>query len=288
MFSHSYEKPFHDVSIGTPWMSKLNHIQAVEDPSWSFHMHTHENALEISYVFAGKGSIYCDGRLYVLEPGDIVIKNPGVSHAENSNPVDPIEQICMLIEDVRVESEPANTLPVRDYSPVLPAGEKKELLTALFREILASTVSVPSPDLHYVNSLVRTSLTVILEVLRHHLQARPAGDDSQMMHQVRAYIDDHYAENLSLTSIADHFHLSEYYLARQFRKYTSFTVNNYIVSCRIGEAQRSLIHEDNRIDDIAVRCGYSNLSYFYTSFRKNVGCTPSAFKKSYSNDRLSL
>ena len=288
MFSRSYEKPYHDISIGTPWMSKLNHIQAAEDPSWSFHMHTHENALEISYVFAGKGSIYCDGRLYVLEPGDIVIKNPGVSHAENSNPGDPIEQICMIIEDVHVEREKANTLPVRDYSPVLPAGEKKELLTALFRDILACTVSVPSPDLHYVNALVRTSLTVILEVLRHHLQARPVGEDSQMMHEVRAYIDEHYAENLSLTSIADHFHLSEYYLARQFRKYTSFTINGYIVSCRIGEAQRRLIHENDRIDDIAVRCGYSNLSYFYTSFRKNVGCTPSAFKKSYSSDRLSL
>lgn len=76
------------------------------------------------------------------------------------------------------------------------------------------------------------------------------------------------------------------YLARQFRKYTSFTINNYIVSCRIGEAQRRLIHEENRIDEIAALCGFSNLSYFYTSFKKNVGCTPAQFRKAYSSDQI--
>ena len=197
-----------------------------------------------------------------------------------------MEQVCIVIEDVRLESEPVCTLPVGDYVPVLHSGHKKELLTALFRDILDSTTSLPSPDLIYVNSLVRTCLTVILDVLRCQLKVRPSDEDSKMMHRVRAFIDDHYAEGLSLTSIADHFHLSEYYLARQFRKYTSFTINNYIVSCRIGEAQRRLIHEENRIDEIASLCGYSNLSYFYTSFRKNVGCTPAQFKKMYSSDRF--
>lgn len=286
MFSRSYSRPSRDTSIGNPWMSSLNYIQAAEDPSWSFHMHTHEKAIEISFVFGGKGSIYYDGRLYHLETGDIVIKNPGVSHAENSDPAAPLEQVCLVIEDVAIENEPLCTLPVRDYSPVLHSYEKKELLTALFRDILGSTIRVPSPDLTYVNSLVRISLTVILEVLRHQLQARPSGKDSEMMHRVRAFIDDHYAENLSLAFIAEQFHLSEYYLARQFRKYTSFTINNYIVSCRIGEAQRRLIHEENRIDEIAALCGYSNLSYFYTSFRKNVGCTPAQFKKLYNSDRF--
>lgn len=284
MISHSYKRPSRALSIGAPWMSRLNHIQAAEDPDWSFHMHTHEKALEISFVFGGRGSIYCDGRLYLLEEGDIVIKNPGVSHAENSNPAAPIEQICMLIEDVRIEGEPTCTLPVGDYPPVFHSGRKKELLTALFREILESTVRVPSPDLAYVNNLVQTSLAVILEVLRSQLQDRPAGADSQMMQLVRSYIDDHYADDISLTSLSDHFHLSEYYLARQFRKYTSFTVNGYIVSCRMGEAQRRLIHEEDRIDEIAARCGYTNLSYFYTSFRKNVGCTPAQFKKSYTTN----
>lgn len=249
-------------------------------------MHTHENSIEISFVFSGKGSIYCGGRLYHLETGDIVIKNPGVSHAENSDPGDPIEQICIVIEDVQIGNEPACTFPVRDYSPVLHSGEKRELLTALFRDILGSTIRVPFPNLVYVNTLVQTSLTVILEVLRHQLQARPSGKDSEMMHRIRSFIDDNYAKDLSLTFIADQFHLSEYYLARQFRKYTSFTVNNYIVSCRIGEAQRRLIHEENRIDEIAALCGFSNLSYFYTSFKKNVGCTPAQFRKAYSSDQF--
>ena len=281
MFSRTYSRPPRNIPFGAPWMSSLNYIQAAEDPSWYFHMHSHEKSLEISFVFEGRGSVYCGGHLYPLEAGDIVIKNPGVSHAESSDPADPIEQICLIIEDLQIEGEAACTLPLRDYPPVLHSGRKKDLLAALFRDILESTVGFPSPDLAFVNTLVRTSLAVILDLLRHQLQVRPSGGDSQMMQQVRAYIDEHFAESLSLTSIAGHFHLSEYYLARQFRKYTSFTVNGYIVSCRIGEAQRRLIHEGDRIDEIAERCGYSNLSYFYTSFRKNAGCTPAQFRTLY-------
>lgn len=281
MFSTGYPKPSDSTALGAPWISTLNYIQAASDPNWSFHMHTHESALEISYVFSGKGSIYFGGRHYLLNEGDIVIKNPGISHAENSNPDDPLEQICILIEDFQTGNEPLNTMPVGDFSPILHANEKKGLLNALFREILDSTISIPSPDLVYVNMLLRTSLAAIMNILSSQLYDRQAGSDHQKMKEVRSYIDEHFMEDLSLSSIAEYFHISEYYLARQFRKYTSFTVNNYLISCRIGEAQRRLIHEADRIDEIAVKCGFSNLSYFYTSFRKNVGCTPSQFRRSY-------
>lgn len=281
MFSSGYHRPSGSAEFGTPWISTLNYIQAASDPSWSFHMHTHENSLEISYVFGGKGSIYCGGKHYPLSEGDIVVKNPGVSHAESADPADPLEQICIIIEDFKIENAPLNTLPLGDLPPVLESKEKKELLSALYREILNSTINVPSPDLVYINMFLHTSLAAIRDILRHQMHEQQTGSDHQKMKEVCAYIDDHFSEDLSLTSIADHFHLSEYYLARQFRKYTSFTVNNYIVSCRIGEAQRRLIHEEDRIDEIAAKCGFSNLSYFYTSFRKNVGCTPSQFRASY-------
>ena len=78
MFSSGYSKPSGTPDFGDPWIRTLNYIQAASDPNWSFHMHTHENALEISYVFSGKGSIYCGGKHYPLSNGNIVIKNPAL------------------------------------------------------------------------------------------------------------------------------------------------------------------------------------------------------------------
>jgi AraC-like DNA-binding protein len=132
--------------------------------------------------------------------------------------------------------------------------------------------------------LLYTSLCIILDRLQNAVHDQETNEHGEVMQEVRTYIDKNYAQDISLEYIADHSHLSVYYLARQFRKYTAYTVNKYIVSCRIGEAQRRLIHTDDRIDDIAVICGYTNLSYFYASFKKNVGCTPMEFRNAYKNE----
>ena len=103
MYSAVYGKPEKWMEIGDPWITTINHIQAAEEPDWFFHMHAHENDLEISYILHGKGALYCDGRFYEVSEGDIVIKNPRVWHAESSNRKDPIEQICLSVDGLQVQ-----------------------------------------------------------------------------------------------------------------------------------------------------------------------------------------
>ena len=87
MYSAVYGKPEKWMEIGNPWITTINHIQAAEEPDWFFHMHAHENDLEISYILHGKGALYCDGRFYEVSKGDIVIKNPRVWHADAGCPL---------------------------------------------------------------------------------------------------------------------------------------------------------------------------------------------------------
>lgn len=284
MYSAVYEKPEKWMEIGDPWITTINHIQAAEEPDWFFHMHAHENDLEISYILHGKGALYCDGRFYEVSEGDIVIKNPGVWHAESSNQKDPIEQICLSIDGLQVEDAPQNVMPLKGLPPVLAAVESKGVLDGIYREMIRRTGDTRTPDIPYANMLLRTSLYVILDCLQNAVFEHETNDHGAQMQEIRSYIDKNYAGDISLETIADRFHLSVYYLARQFRKYTSYTINKYIISCRMGEAQRRLIHTEDRIDDIAVICGFSNLSYFYASFKKNVGCTPMEFRKAYKNE----
>ena len=244
-------------------------------------MHAHEYTLEISYVLHGKGALYCDGRYYEIREGDIVIKNPRVWHAESSNPEEPLEQICLIIDDLRVEGAPPNVMPLKSLPPVLAAEERKGVLDGIYRELIRRTAEQQAPDVPYANMLLQTSIRIIMDCMQDAIRAQKTNEHREQMQEIRSYIDDNYAQNISLESIADHFHLSIYYLARQFRKYTAYTINSYIVSCRIGEAQRRLIHTEERIDEIAGACGFTNLSYFYTTFRKKVGCTQTEFRNAY-------
>ena len=157
-------------------------------------------------------------------------------------------------------------------------------MDGIYREMIRRTEGTRTPDIPYANMLLRASLYVILDCLQNEVYEHETNDHGAQMQEIRNYIDTNYAGDISLESIADRFHLSVYYLARQFRKHTSYTINKYIIICRMGEAQRRLIHTEDRIDDIAVICGFTNLSYFYASFKKNVGCTPMEFRKAYKNE----
>ena len=285
MYSKNYDKPEAEFSLGNPYIKTLNYIRAEHDSNWSFHIHSHSDTLEISYVLAGKGAVYCDGRFFALTEGDIVIKNPLVSHAESSDSVDPIEQVCLSIDGLKIDDNANNVFLIEGLSPVMKSGKNKALLDSLFRDMLEQTINVTAPNIEYINVLLKMILTVMRHRMEQLITQRKHIECGELMHEVRRYVEIHYTENLSLKNIADTFHLSVYYLARQFKKYTGFTLNTYILSCKMGEAQRRLIFTDDSITEIAERCGYSNLSYFYATFRKKVGCTPKVYKAIYRLQR---
>ena len=78
-------------------LTDITYIQAKNQPDWSFFLHSHQDALELSLVLDGKGFLYCDGKSYTIQSGDLVIKNAHILHAEESDKKFPIEQICISI-----------------------------------------------------------------------------------------------------------------------------------------------------------------------------------------------
>lgn len=285
MFSQNYSKPKEEKNdFGSPFVVSFSYIQAAQDPNWSFYMHTHENTLEISYVLNGKGVVYCDDRLYEVKPGSIVMKNPKIRHAERTDCDDPLEQVCINIEGFQLPGEKKNVIPQAETFPVAAAGEMKPFLDALFREMIRNAMSKEKTDPAYLGMLLRSALAAICRCCRQIDDNTERDHHGRLMREVRLYINEHFREGLTLESIADQFHVSIFYLSRQFRKYTGFTVNQYITSCRIGEAQKQFLFQDGAdgtVEEVAKQCGYDNLSYFYTVFHKKVGCTPKEYIRRY-------
>ena len=282
MFSSNFLPPEPDPEgIGTPWLTSVTHVQTEAQPNWSIFMHTHNTSIELSYVLSGRGALYCNGKYFELTGGDLVIINPGVQHAEVSNPDDPLEQASFLTAGLKISSAPENTIPISGLPPVLPARVHQEIFEPLVRDILRTARQDP-PDLSLLNQCYSFLIRLFLDEIRNASADRLQLEEHELMEEIRRWIDKNYLSDLSLDEIAAHFYLSVYHLARQFKKYTGHTINQYITSCRLGEAQRRLIFTDERIDHIAGECGYSNLSYFYATFRKKVGCTPAEYKNMYS------
>ena len=88
-----------------------------------------------------------------------------------------------------------------------------------------------------------------------------------------AYIDEHYAENISLSYLANAAFMSESYFCVMFKRQTGTNVVNYINSVRIKNAKILLRTTHMSTNDIAVATGFQNVRYFYKKFKEFTGYT---------------
>ena len=88
--------------------------------------------------------------------------------------------------------------------------------------------------------------------------------------QVKAYVDEHYREKLTLESVAERFFINKYYLARLFKDQYGVTLNAYV--------QRVRRFTDEKIENIGIKCGVGELSYFSRIFKKVEGVSPREYR----------
>lgn len=93
------------------------------------------------------------------------------------------------------------------------------------------------------------------------------------------YMQAHFAEPLTLAEFAASAGLSESYFCHSFKKFTGYTPFAYLNRIRIVKSCELLQDSGKKITDIALLCGFNNISYFNRTFYKVMKMTPSAYRK---------
>lgn len=129
--------------------------------------------------------------------------------------------------------------------------------------------------------------------LRHHLallliatarrlaevgyRATPALDDG--MEQLRQELDRSPVQPHSLAELAQQAGCSREHLCRRFKRHTGVSVVAYLQQRRIESALRRLAASREPVLDIALACGFGDLSHFNRVFRRLVGCAPRQWRQ---------
>ncbi|MGX2958448.1 response regulator transcription factor [Peribacillus sp. JNUCC 23] len=101
------------------------------------------------------------------------------------------------------------------------------------------------------------------------------------MKKLLQYIEDHYADPLSLTDVAEHFHFNPSYLSNYFSTNNKEGFVEYLNKVRIEKASQLLLKDSASISEISGIVGYSDHSYFCKVFKKINGMSPSKFRKKH-------
>lgn len=108
-------------------------------------------------------------------------------------------------------------------------------------------------------------------------------ETQELIRKAIGYIKSSYAENLTITNVADHAGFSTDYFNRLFRAHTGFTVMEYVRFTRLSRAAVLLRSTSRDITDIAMECGYETHESFTRAFGSLYGRSPSEYRAYYEN-----
>jgi two-component system, response regulator YesN len=116
-------------------------------------------------------------------------------------------------------------------------------------------------------------------------ETRRSPNGTAIVENVRQYMDRHYANEISLTSLAEQFHINSAYLSEMFKELVGQNFSDYLVNLRMDKARSLLRDEQLKVIEIAHLVGYSNSGYFSTVFKKRFGQKPLDYRKSMTADK---
>jgi len=130
-----------------------------------------------------------------------------------------------------------------------------------------------------LGELLETLACNVLEQLQLN---RTFSDSFITYRQLVSYLNEHYREDLSKAAIENHVKRKYEYLCQIFKKYSGFTISQYVHELRIQSAKHWLKATDAPIAQISENVGYKDPYYFSKTFRKIVGVSPSDFRERHA------
>lgn len=103
---------------------------------------------------------------------------------------------------------------------------------------------------------------------------------SQIVHEAQRFILQHYQENLTLQTVADHVHVTPVWLSKLFKKETDMNFLEYLTDVRMTKAAELLANLNLKGYQISYMIGYQDPVHFSKLFKKKFGCTPQEYRNS--------
>ncbi len=251
------------------------------------HTHVHE-AIEIIYMNKGSVKVSIDGVKTSIYPGDIALfRSRSIHDIWTEDEVDNDYYVLKLLPRVLYNlsrNEGGSSFSLR-FIVCNPAHKNvwrkaevegsdaelglKRLIASLDKKKKKTTVSKIISALMVFDGLYS---------LDNYTEDKTALLNENLYHAI-FYVNEHYAEAISAEQISDKLNMSQSSFSRGFKIATGQSFKDYLNTVRTNRAEELLLTTELSVKDVAVRCGYNNISHFISVYRKYKGKTPLAERK---------
>lgn len=251
----------------------------------SINLHSH-NFYEMIFCRSCENVEYLVGtERYRLQPGDIVIVTPGVSH----RPILPETMEVPYKRDIvwfsrelvqaipRPVSASRSSWPHEDSAILRTKGTKWEFLGELFRNGVKEAER-GRPE--WEGIVLGNTITILAQISRALEEGSGSmqAEKPELLDRVMIYIEDHLSEKITLEGTAGHFYVSVSTITQLFRQKMGTSFYRCVTQRRLIAA-KTRIEQGESLEAVSRAVGFADYSSFYRAFKKEYGISPREFTR---------
>lgn len=249
--------------------------------------HFHDS-YEIYYLVSGERYYFVNDRTFHITKGSIAFINPFELHKTTD-----ITDTCNVPDHERIliqfdkkyfkDNNAMNKVlaSVLNNSQVIKLSVSEQLFV---EELLNSLLEEDADEKLGYEANIQAQVIRLIVYIARIIQGNLSKDFEHLseMHkkvsEIVQYVNTSYSEPITLSVVADKFFISQYHLARIFKKATGFTFIEYLNSIRVKHAQKLLQETKWKVSRISNECGFGSISQFGRCFKKIYGVSPRQYK----------
>lgn len=260
-------------------------------PTVRYHSH---DFLELSYVLSGSANHTVEGMNTVLSKGDFFIIDYHKHHKYQQIGETPFTIMnCLflpaLIDETLTGCEQLSEVVknylikldfyhLKDHPTNFIYHDKDGRIGFLFRQLYQEYMEKPMGYLETIRSYL---ILILIHIMREIELPNVKDTSNEMVRFIADFVDQNYAEKLSLREITKPYNYSLAHISTIFKEEMKMNFQEYVQSVRIKEGCRLLINTSKKISEIASLVGYTNIKFFNEIFKRQMQMTPREFRKTY-------
>jgi len=257
-----------------------------------YHLHCHEGVVEVLILLSGSAHVKVSFEEFDMQKGDYIVIN-----AEDSHSIYATDSKCeaaSLYFDMKSYKE---QIPWLDY--VLFSCESFDLVkykneTQTLRRMIANLLlHLAKNQKNLQNQAYRQNMKQSAEELlwifvnEYDMKNYYSRNWNAGYHKTEKYykIMQYICENYEMKNLMDHISKNEFYsksyITHLFKQVGASSFQDVLTYIRLYRSERLLLDSEIPIVEIADRCGFSDIKYYTSNFKKWFLHTPSEYRKIY-------
>ena len=283
-----YENYQEKILHGDPLFPYITYLCSIPLDFGYVPMHWHDE-MEIIYIKKGNGTITVDFTQHTVSAGDIALILPGQLHSISQFESESMEYENIIFRLSMLMGDNGDGCTVHFLKPLQEGQAKNPVLIQrnqpdheVFGKVIQELDRFSEIRGNGYQLAVKGQLFLFLYYAYGRgilFTEKKPGHAREKIKGILEYIREHFGEEITIRQAAELCFYSESHFMKYFKQYAGMPFIQYLNDYRLTRAGEYLKMTEENVTQIALKCGFENLSYFNRLFRRKFGVTPRQYRE---------